>query len=76
MAFIELPDGPAGREAQAAKADAQLIVDALNAYQPPPPQRSRQEGIRGTLRKQLDAPANPRSSSPRKPKQPGKKLSH
>ena len=32
IAFIGLPDGPAGREAQVAEADARLIADALNAY--------------------------------------------
>src|SRR5262249_21345003 len=70
MAFIELPDSPAGREAQAAKADARLIVDALNAYQPPPPQRSPQEGIPGTLRKQLEAKPTPSRGNAKKPKRP------
>jgi hypothetical protein len=58
MAFAWLDPDFSREDRAQAKADAQRIVDALNAYQPPPPQHSRQEGIRGTLRKQLDAPAS------------------
>ena len=49
MAFGWL-DPDASREDRAqANADAQLIVGALNAYQPPPPPRSRKTAITGTL---------------------------
>ncbi len=69
MAFIPLPERSPGPEAQAAQADARLIVAALNDYQPPPPQHSQKaDGITGTLAKQLDAPKPP--SQPRRPPEP------
>jgi hypothetical protein len=73
MAFLWLDPDDSRKDRAQAKADAQRIVDALNAYQPPPPQRSRQEGIRGTLRAQLEA--KPRQSSgkgkePQRPREP------
>ncbi len=69
MAFIPLPERPADPEAHAAQADARLIVTALNAYQPPPPQHSQKAGgITGTLAKQLDAAQPP--SPPRRPPEP------
>jgi hypothetical protein len=59
MAFAWLDPDVSREDRAQAKADAQRIVDALNAHQPAPPQRPRKEGgIRGTLRRQLDAPAS------------------
>jgi hypothetical protein len=53
MAFVLLdPDDPREDRVQA-KADARLIVNAMNAYQPPPPERFRKED--GGIRSQLDA---------------------
>jgi hypothetical protein len=56
MVFVLLEPDDSREDRAQAKADARLIVNAMNAYQPPPPERSRKEdGIRGAERNQLDA---------------------
>ena len=48
MAFVLLDPDDSPENRAHAKADARLIVDALNAYQPSPPQRSPKAAITGT----------------------------